>query len=169
MCTMAFVWGTRKMFPFDGVIMDMTSITDGIPHTKGCVADSVSMPWRHHTSTTCSQSCSLLLITSILSEFLLSYPYYFFKYSCTNIFHRRSLYTFYEESISMPWPTASYHQCQNDQRRHTTIVDAFIMTSSNGNIFRVTGHLCGEFTCPRWIPRTKASDSEFWCFLWSRP
>ena len=31
----------------------------------------------------------------------------------------------------------------------------------------VTGHLCGEFTGPRWIPRTKASDSELWCFLWS--
>ena len=29
------------------------------------------------------------------------------------------------------------------------------MTSSNGNISRVTGHLCGEFTGPRWIPRTK--------------
>ena len=27
------------------------------------------------------------------------------------------------------------------------------MTSSNGNIFRVTGHLCGEFTGQRWIPR----------------
>ena len=24
----------------------------------------------------------------------------------------------------------------------------FMMTSSNGNIFRVAGHLCGEFTCP---------------------
>ena len=22
----------------------------------------------------------------------------------------------------------------------------------NGNIFRITGHLCGEFTGPRWIP-----------------
>ena len=31
------------------------------------------------------------------------------------------------------------------------------MTSSNGNIFRVTGLLCGEFTGHRWIPRTKAS------------
>ena len=28
----------------------------------------------------------------------------------------------------------------------------FMMTSSNGNIFRVTGHLCGEFTGRRWIP-----------------
>ena len=42
-----------------------------------------------------------------------------------------------------------------------------MMTSSNGNILRVTGHLCGEFTGHRWIPRTKASDAELWCFLWS--
>ena len=40
----------------------------------------------------------------------------------------------------------------------------FMMTSSNGNIFRVTGPLCGEFTGHRWIPRTKASDAELWCF-----
>ena len=44
-----------------------------------------------------------------------------------------------------------------------------IMTSSNENIVRVTGPLCGEFTGPRWIPRTKASDAELWCFLWSLP
>ena len=45
--------------------------------------------------------------------------------------------------------------------------NCFMMTSSNGNIFRVTGHLCGEFTGPRWIPHTKASHAELWCFLWS--
>ena len=28
---------------------------------------------------------------------------------------------------------------------------AIMMSSSNGNIFRVTGPLCGEFTCPRWF------------------
>ena len=28
----------------------------------------------------------------------------------------------------------------------------FMITSSNGNIFRVTGHMCGEFTGNRWIP-----------------
>ena len=44
-----------------------------------------------------------------------------------------------------------------------------MMTSSNVNIFRVTGHLCGEFNGLRWIPRTKASDAEFWCFLLSVP
>ena len=41
----------------------------------------------------------------------------------------------------------------------------FMMTSSNGTIFRVTGHLLGEFTGHWWIPRTKASDVELWCFL----
>ena len=39
-----------------------------------------------------------------------------------------------------------------------------LMTSSNGNIFRVTGPLCGELTGPRRIPITKASDAELWCF-----
>ena len=39
-----------------------------------------------------------------------------------------------------------------------------MMTSSNGNIFRVTGPLCGEFTGHRWIPRTKASDTYFLVF-----
>ena len=44
-----------------------------------------------------------------------------------------------------------------------------MMTSSNGNIFRVIGPLCGEFTGDRWIPLTKTSDAELWCFLWSAP
>ena len=35
-----------------------------------------------------------------------------------------------------------------------------MMTSSNGNIFRVTGPLCGEITGHRLIPRTNASDAE---------
>ena len=38
------------------------------------------------------------------------------------------------------------------------------MTSSNGNIFRVAGPLCEEFTGHRWIPLTKASDAELWFF-----
>ena len=40
-----------------------------------------------------------------------------------------------------------------------------MMTSSNGDIFRVTGPLCGEW----WIPLTKSSDTELWCFLLSAP
>ena len=43
------------------------------------------------------------------------------------------------------------------------------MTSSNGNIFSVTGPLCGEFIDQRWISLTKASNAELWCFPWSAP
>ena len=53
------------------------------------------------------------------------------------------------------------------QRDSQTQTLYFMMTSSNGNIFRVTGHLCGEFTRPRWNPHKKASDAELWCFHWS--
>ena len=51
----------------------------------------------------------------------------------------------------------------------TRQVSHTMMTSSNGNIFRVTGHLCGKFTGHRWISHTKASDAELWCLLWSAP
>ena len=44
-----------------------------------------------------------------------------------------------------------------------------MMASSNGNIFRVPGPLCGEFPGHWWIPRTKASDANLWCFLSSVP
>ena len=47
----------------------------------------------------------------------------------------------------------------------TFSITGHMMTSSNGNIFRVTGHLCGKFNGPRWISRTKASDAELWFFF----
>ena len=50
---------------------------------------------------------------------------------------------------------------------HGSYFELIMMTSSNGNIFRVTGPLCGEVTGHRWIPCTKASNAELWCFLWS--
>ena len=39
-----------------------------------------------------------------------------------------------------------------------------MMTSSDGNMFRVTGPLCGEFTGDGWIPLTKASDADILMF-----
>ena len=45
----------------------------------------------------------------------------------------------------------------------------FMVTSSNGYIFHVTGPLWGESTGHRWIPLAKTSDAELWCFLWSAP
>ena len=40
-----------------------------------------------------------------------------------------------------------------------------MMTSSNGNIFRVTGHLCGEFTGARWIPTQRPVTQSFDVFF----
>ena len=56
-------------------------------------------------------------------------------------------------SLAMRWHTAL-----------TQMVRTSTMTSSNGNIFSVTGHLCGEFTGHRWIPRPKASDADLLMF-----
>ena len=52
---------------------------------------------------------------------------------------------------------------------HVTDALKVMMMSSNGNIFRITGPLCGESTGHRWIPLTKASNAELWCFLRSVP
>ena len=42
---------------------------------------------------------------------------------------------------------------------------SIMMTSWNGNIYRVTGPLCLEFTSHQWIPLTKASNAGLWYFL----
>ena len=41
----------------------------------------------------------------------------------------------------------------------------FMMTSSNGNIFRVTGHLCGEFTGPSEFYAQRPVTRSFGVFL----
>ena len=65
-----------------------------------------------------------------------------------------------KKRIQFKWSILSHW----DRVRHIcvsnlTIIGSYIgllpgrcqmMTSSNGNIFRVTGYLCGEFTSPRW-------------------
>ena len=48
-----------------------------------------------------------------------------------------------------------------------SVAPIVMMMSSNGNFFRVTEHLWGEIHSPRWIPHTKASDTDLWCLLWS--
>ena len=43
----------------------------------------------------------------------------------------------------------------------------YMVTSSNGNRFRVNSPLWGQSTGHMWIPLAKASDAELWYFLWS--
>ena len=57
----------------------------------------------------------------------------------------------------------------NDNFYYAFADQRMMMTSTNGSIFRVTDLLRGEFTDHRWIPLTKASDAELWCFLWFAP
>ena len=48
-------------------------------------------------------------------------------------------------------------------------ISEYMMTSSNGNIFRVTGYLCGEFTGPRWIPTQRPVTRSFDGYFDLRP
>ena len=70
-------------------------------------------------------------------------------------------YLFFKENIC--WDTAARNASANHE------LYKYMMTSWNGSISRVTCPLCGKFTGDRWIPRTKGSDGELWCFLWYAP
>ena len=59
-----------------------------------------------------------------------------------------------------------YKPFKTDSKESIKAPGPFMMTSSNAYIFRVAGHLCGEFTVHRSL-FTKASDAELWCFLWA--
>ena len=57
------------------------------------------------------------------------------------------------------WPLGKQHaKCR-------AIPQDLMIGLPNGNIFRVTGLLRGEFTHHWWIPHRKASDAEPWCFF----
>ena len=58
------------------------------------------------------------------------------------------------------------HSVNQQWRASKYISPLFMMTSSNRNIFHVTGPLWGETTGHRWIPFTKASDVELGCFFY---
>ena len=78
--------------------------------------------------------------------------------------------SYLHDGIYYTWKTAFLYLIRHLVSKFLfTYMEFDMMTSANGNIFRVTGHLCRVFTGPRWIPRTKASGAERWCFLWSAP
>ena len=41
----------------------------------------------------------------------------------------------------------------------------FVRPTIDGNVSRVIGPFCEEFTGHRWIPLIKVNDAEVWCFL----
>ena len=69
-----------------------------------------------------------------------------------------------------PWRKFIFSLTNPSLMEHmTTATERTMTTSSNGNIFRVTGPFCGEVTGHQWIPLPEASDAELLCFLWSAP
>ena len=54
------------------------------------------------------------------------------------------------------------YNCESGVRCYQAV---FMMTSSNGNIFRVTGHLCGEFTVPCEFPTQRPVTRSFDVFF----
>ena len=106
---------------------------------KASDAEKVFIWWRHHVI------CK-------------STPCAIWSKGCTQDFRDKSLAYYF-----IRWKQHVYSYCFVTSGTNWNDHDDVI----NGNIFRVTGHLCGEFTGDRWIPRTKASDAELWRFLWS--
>ena len=62
---------------------------------------------------------------------------------------------------SLKWIVVVFHMFRTSQRN----IQSYMMTSSNGNIFCVTGPLYGEFTGHMWIPRTKPVTRSFDVFF----
>ena len=67
------------------------------------------------------------------------------------------------------WLSSSVTQLYNQKLAQTNQKYIYMMTSSNGYIFRFTGPFYGEYSDHRWSPLTKANDVELWCFLRSVP
>ena len=142
---------TRKMFPFDDVIMSKRGRSGGrtyhTGHVEGSSAVSGSVPLAPGTS-----------------EFICSFIKYLrydirvnFTTNTHVIYRIRRDYEHatrrYQAKVKLGWIINKLENL------------VIVMTSSNGNIFRVSGPLWGEYTCHRWIPHTKASDAELWWFL----
>ena len=154
-----------------GLCEGNSTVTGEFPAQRASNAESVSIWWRQHGSSW----------TFAFMERNIPHIYVYWCQLISNEFHTRRwnpiiepfsfLYqtvrkhdrfnngtAVYEHHLSSvtwaPWHNAMI--CSTDYR---------MMTSSNGNIFRVTGPLCGELTGHRWISRTEASGAELWCFL----
>ena len=89
----------------------------------------------------------------ILNEFLCNWIIHQFP---ENPFLKNTAAIFQVSSYNVPMTLAVDCDSQHDD-------------VTNGNIFRVTGHLWVESTGHRWISLTNASDAEFWYFRWSAP
>ena len=142
---------TRKIFLFDDVIMNRPRAVMEMKLNRECFGSFLSN-WLKDSDFTFVQAiyskfidifCGVLMFQKHFNISLkISSPYTKNMYLIKKWWHKR----FHDMGV-----------VTSDARvllSVTGTLDNFMMTSSNGSIFRVTGLLCGEFTGPRWIPRT---------------
>ena len=91
------------------------------------------------------------------------------SFSVFRVFLRHQILFVKRKYLGLWQVATSAHGCVNPLPCWRRNIPDHMMTSWNGNTFRVTGPLCGEFPGHRWIPLTKASDPELWGFLWYAP
>ena len=100
---------------------------------------------------------------SVTPQFCSSLPWWF---ECVKILYDFQRFTTEQSITDIRVPPGNI-TCLGDQQLPLNFIEiefscvpgGYMMTSSNGSIFRVTDHLCGKFTGPRWILHTKASDA----------
>ena len=91
------------------------------------------------------------------------YIYYMYVYMYMYIYMHINIWTvqiiglygyIFPITIELVCTTCCRHFPINAKHHHNPVW-YIMMTSSSGNIFRVTGPLCGEFTSYRWFPLQK--------------
>ena len=136
---------TRKMLPFDDVIMWNKNISgDWLGQNRG-------FRWR----APCVDKPSTAMVSTMQQKMSLSSRRRGFRF---NSLGPNKIFVFPRMSSAQVWLSQS-----------SRLPPKSMVTSSNGNIFSVTGPLWGESTAHRWIPLTKTNDEELWYFLWSAP
>ena len=150
-----------KMFPFDDVIMTLqyfaTQVIINIQEANNGLLDSIRAQARQHGLSENQFRQCLTLSSDRRLPVKISVP--------SEEFQEVSIFSNNNNG-------EEYYDCD------IGIINTFILivitslvstvnmlTSSNGNIFRITGAFCGEFTGHRWIPLAKASDAELGYFL----
>ena len=125
------------------------------------------MPWRHHT---CSRHTHDAIPPPSVLKWIVFINQKIYMYSPENgVVVQYIPWNMYKVYIGLWTQTLLGCVIGTDWVSAREATPEIMVTSSNGKKIRVTDALWGESTGHRWIPLTKASDAELWCFLWSVP
>ena len=83
---------------------------------------------------------------------------------CATLGTKKSIVQLIRSAVQLSWWLGIIYD-RTSPRPFLSALPYHMMTSPNGNIFRVTGHLYGEFTGPRWIPTQRPVTRSFDVFF----